>query len=151
MNRLWSRAVASLWIMVLALSGCVDSSVSAHSASVDKPDIALAGPLALDVDTSVLARDSKACADWSYDANRLITDFRKLREVDSTDWGRRCYTYACSYTGEGTYDGTIYQVRANAGGWVTLSPLDKPSGSRYFVAEEKLPSFIEACNCCEDQ
>lgn len=140
--------IVVLTIVTLALSSCGVERPLAPSQSHVANDIALEAALVRRVDDSMLPRDSKQCERWEYDAANLAVDFARMREVASEDWGRLCYTYACSYTGSATYQTLKYQIEVNAGGWIILSSPERQS-DRFFVSDEESTSFLDSCDCCE--
>jgi hypothetical protein len=138
----------AILVVMAALSGCNLERMSAHGSSGAKNEMVLETPLARQSDESMLPRDALQCGRWDYDGEKLAVDFGRMREVNSADWGRLCYTYACSYTANVTYEKKPYRVWVNAGGWVVLSSLDGRE-SRFFVSDVSSESFVGSCNCCE--
>jgi hypothetical protein len=100
-------------------------------------------------DPSLIARDKKECDAWQYSETQFSSDFKEMKEITQEEWGRRCYQYACSYSGGTELDGRTYAVDINAGGWLRVSD---PSTKvvQYFASSSKSSSFLAACDCCEN-
>ena len=140
--------IALAVITSLALSTCKVQDGAAKGPS-NAANVIIRGGLVRQVDYSVLPRDSEQCGRWTYSEKNLGVDFSRMREVISGDWGRLCYTYACSYTGSATYQAKTYRIEVNAGGWIVLSS-SEGLPSRFFISDATLPSFLDSCDCCEE-
>ena len=127
----------------LAVASACSGTRPVHDSSIE-----LTSPLRVDSQPATAARDADKCSAWRYDATRLATDFGKMQEVDSAAWGALCYQYSCSAVGTADLQGEPYNIRVNAGGWITLS--SKTRTTRYFIQPASTSSFVDQCNCCEE-
>jgi hypothetical protein len=119
---------------------------------IDKPTPSLAGlvlrrNLVSSMDPETAQRDADECRSWKYDSSSLKEHLLSMKQISKSDWGRRCYQYACSAVGEAELKGRVYRVEVNAGGWIAL---DVPGEASIFLASPKqMPGFLAACDCCE--
>ena len=91
---------------------------------------------------------SKACQEWSFEANNINEAIASMKVVSGAEWHAKCYQFRCFYSGivESSLNLTKYNIEIHAGGYIKIWNKNE---LLIYISEEPSDFFLQACDCCE--